>query len=583
MKISAGVVSHMAITVNGVELPKTILPNLLDVVVEQHAYLPAIFTLRFRDPGLQLLDEGPFAFLAPVEIAGKDQNNKLVTLISGEITAIEPEFNAGMSAELVVYGSDLTQRLYREIKSTTYLNVKDSDLATQFAQTAGLAAEVEATKTVYDHLYQHNQSDLHFLMQRAWRIGYECYVANGKLIFRRPKPGAAQVTLTWGDDLLSFRPRIALAEQVEEVLVKGWDVQKKSALIGRADQGIFYPNIGDQTQRDAQQGGKLVIVDQPVVSQSEAEILAMARFNELSGAYIEAEGEAYRRPELCAGCVIKLKALGKRFSGDYWITSAIHTYTSSGFRTRFAVRGSRTGLLTEQLNGRSHLDRWPGVAPAIVTNTDDPKRWGRVKVKYPWLSDEDESDWARVVSAGGGPEAGFCLTPAIDDEVLVAFVHGDFGQPVVVGGLWNGKDALAPPTATAPEGEKPLVRTWHSRTGHAITMYDNADNKVVIQTKSGHAVTLDDAQRRISLITAGNLAITLADEGKEIEIKAAGGKVTVKADNEVQVEATGNLRLKAGGNLQLEATGNLEMKAVGGATLQGAARVAIQAPQISLG
>jgi hypothetical protein len=41
---------------------------------------------------------------------------------------------------------------------------------------------------------------------------------------------------------------------------------------------------------------KVIIVNQPVVSQSEADALA-ARLNEISRAFIEAEGTAYRCPD----------------------------------------------------------------------------------------------------------------------------------------------------------------------------------------------------------------------------------------------------------------------------------------------
>ena len=235
---------------------------------------------------------------------GKDANDKPLSLIKGEITALAPEFGEGMIAELVIRGYDQSHRLYREVKSKTYLNVKDSDLATQFAQHAGLTATVDVTPTVYDHLYQHNLSDLQFLMQRAWRIGYECYVDGEKLIFRKPTTASAKLTLAWGEDLLSFHPHMTLAEQVEDVEVKGWNVQKKAPIVGKASKGALYPKTtdkGDVWSKKLEVTAKMVIVDQPTVSQAEAMILAQARLNEISGVFMEAEGLAFRRPEIKAG------------------------------------------------------------------------------------------------------------------------------------------------------------------------------------------------------------------------------------------------------------------------------------------
>jgi uncharacterized protein involved in type VI secretion and phage assembly len=204
--------------------------------------------------------------------------------------------------------------------------------------------------------------------------------------------------------------------------------------------------------------------------------------------------------------------------------------------------------------------RWPGAVTAIVTNTDDPNGWGRVKVKYPWVTDEDESFWARVAAAGAGPQSGLAAVPAVDDEVLVVFLHGDFDQPYVLGGLWNGKDGLPPATAAAPAGEKPLVRSWRSRTGHHITVYDNADNKVEVVTSGGHALVLDDAARKITLQSAQGLEIVLDDNGQ---------KVTITGSGSVAVTAGTSLTLK-GANVKVEATGSLDLQASGPVRVKGA-------------
>lgn len=544
MPESSNLASQVRIKIAGNPVPNEVLVNLVETTVDQHTHLPHMFTIRLYDPELKLLDEGPFDLTKLVEISAETGDGKEISLIKGEITALEPAFGEGMNAELVVRGFDKAHRLYREMRSRTYLNVKDSDLVSQIAQNAGLKTEVETTQTVYDHIYQHNQSDLDFLMQRAWRIGYECFVDDEKLYFRKPPTGGDSVTLTWGQELLSFSPRMTLAEQVDEVIVKGWDVAKKSAITGKAQRGRLYPKVDESkdgaTWAQSFGTGKLIIVDQPILSQEEANTLATARLDEISGAFIEAEGVAFRAPDIRAGKMVKLEGLGKRFGGSYLVTSATHTYTATGLTTTFAVRGTRTGLLAEQMMQQRPLDRWIGVVPAIVTNTDDPKDWGRVKVKYPWMSDEEESDWARVAGQGAGPEAGLCIIPEVDDEVLVSFVHGDFGQPVVLGGLWNGQHPLPGEVSNAGSGEKPLVQSWHSRTGHWIALYDNADNKIEIVSAGGQKIVIDDANKKIVVEGTG-----------DIEVKGTG---TVK------IEGSGDVKIVAGGSLSLEASREVKVK-----------------------
>jgi phage protein D/phage baseplate assembly protein gpV len=555
MPQNSPLVSQVLMKLDGNDVDHTILTKLVSVVVDQHAYLPGMFTLTFYDTDLKLLDQGPFDLTKKLTVSMENEGGEPFPLIDGEITALEPVFQESMVAELVVRGYDKSHRLFRQTKSKAFLNKKDSDLASDIAQAAGLNAEVEVTSIVYDHIFQDNQSDMDFLSQRAWRIGYECYVSEKKLYFRKPPAAQSGISLTWGQDLISFQPRLTLAEQVNEVVVRGWDVQKKDAIVGRAQSGKLYPKIKEPkdgaTWAEAFGNGKVIIVNQPVVNQAEADALASARLNELSGAFIEAAGEAFRRPDIKAGRYLELKGLGGRFSGKYLVTRATHMYTPEGLKTSFTVNGARTGLLSDQILNQSPLERWPGAVIAIVTNTDDPKTWGRVKVKYPWMTDDAESDWARLIGPGGGKKAGFLAIPNVGDEVLVVFEHGDFNRPFVLGGLWNGKDSIPPKTDNAPTGEKPLVRTWCSGKGHRITMYDNQDNKIEVISAKGHQITMDDANKKISIVSTNGLKIVLDDSGKKVSFESGG---------EIEIKSTSNMKIQAGGNLDIQANGQVNVK-----------------------
>ena len=86
----------------------------------------------------------------------------------------------------------------------------------------------------------------------------------------------------------------------------------------------------------------------------------------------------------------------------------------------------------------------------MVSDATDPEKAGRVKLTFPWLSDDYVSDWARTVQPGAGKDRGWPVLPEVGDEVLVAFEQGDFSRPTVLGGLYNGVD-------TMPSGPADLV------------------------------------------------------------------------------------------------------------------------------
>jgi phage protein D len=562
------------LTVDDEPVQSPVIKHLAEVIVDQHSHLPDMFSIRLHDPELKLIDSGPFDLTKTVKIEADTSDGTTVTLIEGEITALEPEFAEGMVASLVVRGYDKSHRLYRESKSVAHLNKKDSDLAEEIARAHKLKSQVDSTTTVYDHIFQDNLSDLGFLMRRAWRIGYECFVSEDTLYFRKPPTEEASLSLTWGDDLVSFRPSLNLAEQVDEVIVKGWDMVKQATIVGRAQKGSLYPQIGEEkdgaTWAQSFEAGKHVIMDESVVNQAEADILAAARLDEISGTFGSAEGEVFRRPDIQAGRMVEFKNLGKRFSGAYLVTRATHTYTPQGFRTIVQVLGSRTGTLVEELTHARPQKQWLGVVVAIVTNTDDEENLGRVKLKYPWMADDAESDWARLAILGGGPEAGFAAIPAVGDEVLVAFAHGDFNQPYVLGGLWNGKNKLPPETKKASKGEKPLIREWRSHSGHFIAMHDNADKKIEIKTARGYTVTLDDKHKNIAISGPGNLKINMNNEiviesGANLIIKAAGDmtfeskKVVNIKGRQVNIEAMNEATMK-GVNVEIDGSIMTEVK-----------------------
>ena len=127
-----------------------------------------------------------------------------------------------------------------------------------------------------------------------------------------------------------------------------------------------------------------------------------------------------------------------------------------------------------------------GVVVALVTSVHDPEDLGRVELKFPWLSDSQKSPLARVAAPLAGKKRGLYYMPEVDDEVLVAFEHGDFSHPYIIGYLWNGVDK--PPET---ETENRVIVTPG---GHTLRFEDKAGaRRVVLKSSAGHSVTLDDA------------------------------------------------------------------------------------------
>jgi uncharacterized protein involved in type VI secretion and phage assembly len=203
-------------------------------------------------------------------------------------------------------------------------------------------------------------------------------------------------------------------------------------------------------------------------------------------------------------------------------------------------------LLADSEGREAFAKRILGVVAGVVTNNQDPDGLGRVKVKFPWLSDEEESAWARVAAPMAGAQRGFYFLPEVEDEVLVAFEHGDARFPYVLGALWNGKEK--PPEANG-DG-KNNVRSIKSRSGHIIRLDDtDGAEKIEIIDKSGNnKIVIDAANNKIEITS-----------DKDITLSAAKGTIKLDAQK-IEIHSSADTKIEAGAGMDVKATGVMNVK-----------------------
>jgi phage protein D len=271
--------------------------------------------------------------------------NDLEKIIVGEITGLEPAFQANSLPTVVVRGYDHRHRLLRGRETRSFIQMKDSDIAKRIASAAGLRAQVTDSKVTLDYVLQHNQTNLAFLQDRARRIGYEVYVKDKILYFQRPRHTDPEaITLSLSEDIIELYPRLTTMSQVGEVVVRGWDVNKKEPIVGQAGTGqeatkMAGHNSGPYTANQAFGRSGAAAVTQPVFNQAEAEQMALGQFNDMALTYISGEGVCYGRTDVRAGIVAKIEGAGQTFSGLYYLTSAEHTMTpAERYQTRFTFQ-----------------------------------------------------------------------------------------------------------------------------------------------------------------------------------------------------------------------------------------------------
>ena len=196
-------------------------------------------------------------------------------------------------------------------------------------------------------------------------LGFELFVQGEQMHFRPPTEGEV-LELQWLSNLESFRVRVASAEQVRAVEVRGWDYRRQSnqeivARMPKSDStssaqflpssstssstgssivsSVFSSVDGSQATppstvitatefgagaQAAQLGDntpdpQLLVVDKPVFSNEEAEQLATALWQEVGGEFVQADARAPGDPAIRVGKVVDLTNMG-RYSGRYYVT-----------------------------------------------------------------------------------------------------------------------------------------------------------------------------------------------------------------------------------------------------------------------
>jgi phage protein D len=289
---------------------------------------------------------------------GRDRQRLMMV---GEITSLRPSFPAGGQPMLAVSALNLLHRFRRQQESTAYEAMTDSDIAREIANRLDIDVrtdpEAEENEQEYEYVFQDNQYDIVFLMERARRIGYDLFVEesaedgraeDGKLYFG-PSLGVRDrtYTLTYGKSLVEFQPELTTANQVAEVTVRGWnpvDKQKIEVTVKRSE--LRTTGVGQRGGQAAIEQSynqkKEVVATRPVRDEAEARVLARETLERIAKDLVKATGTTVGLPDLRAGTVLVVDGIGERFRGRYFVTATTHALGDGGYTTQFECRREET-------------------------------------------------------------------------------------------------------------------------------------------------------------------------------------------------------------------------------------------------
>ena len=262
----------------------------------------------------------------------------------------------------------------------------------------------------------------------------------------------------------------------------------------------------------------------------------------------------------------------KENMGEYRVISVEHCVDRDDYYNRFVA----VPLGMEYAMYEPETIAYPEIAEVVAN--DDPKKQGRVQVRFFWQRHLGEQTfWLRVQTPDAGvltdnsSNRGFQFIPEVGDQVMVSFEQGNPHRPYVSGSMYHGKNT---------KEVSNNIRSITTKSGSTIVFDDTESaEKITIKDKKGNIITFDSKDKSLSLqspetinISAKNVKIN-AQENVEITaekdiITHSKSETVINSEVDIDLVSQKNISLQSEERMTLRSDNTLAIEAQNKATLR---------------
>jgi len=506
-----------------------------------------------------------------VEIAAFYGAHRPQVVFSGIVTGFRLRLKEGSGPQLELTCRDRAIRMGGIGRRAHFAEMRDTEAMAAVIAAAGLSADIAATPGPVSDIVQYDCTDWDFLRLLAGRNGLVLSVAAGHVRAAGPDPAAAtRLTLTTGIDILEFDASLDAAPMEKADAVSGWDpaaqqvVTETREVKGPAGWGNL--QVGRLSEAT---GGRTRGATVPFArGQAALAGLAQARADRAALAAIRGRCTYIGSAAAGPGDSVELAGLGSRFSGTAYVAGVVHRIEAGTWTTTAELGLPRVG--PDEADGLSQAAGGGIAAPlhglhvgtVLALTGGEAGAFGdetMIRVRLPLFGEGPAEIWARHAAPYASKGSGLLFLPEIGDEVIVGFLSGDPGAPVVLGAL-HGAAHPRPAAAGDRNGQKMLA----TRSGLALAFDD--DRKVLsVVTPGGQRIDLNDAQKSLTLTDMAGNVITMGERG-----------VTIDSKGMLELTAAGPVSITSGADVSLGGA-NVTLEGTTGVTARGGAQAELSA------
>ncbi len=428
-----------------------------------------------------------------------------------------------------------------------------------------------------EYTVQFNESDLHFITRLMEEEGYfyffEHTASSHKLIVSKQNGAFTDIDgppmhLSGGESDATWimdwsRPTGTVRGKMK---LKDYDPEKPDTLL-QAERSTTL-KVGGAPQRDDFRWPALSFDSGTISDRSNLELEAA----EASASLYEG---ASHYGKLVPGGKFKIETRPSAgpYDATYVVRSVVHEVhdetvlnqdAPASYINRFTVFPASVNWRQPMVTPRPRMD---GIHAAIVLGPEGEEIYtddlARVKVRFYWDHRDEATDaqsvWARVIQPWGGKGWGAQFIPRVGTEVAVAFVDGDPDRPIVVGGLYNGRDT---PIYSKADKTKSGFRTRSTLKGGTSEF-----NEFTFDDKKGSELIYQQAQKDLKTyvkndqsLTVDNCRIVTVKKDETVDIQN-NQTIKVKQDHSLTVtQGNRTIDVQQGNNLLKVDMGNHDVK-----------------------
>lgn len=553
-----------------------------------------ILRVTVKSKGKQIRDEYGVISVSVTRQIGKIPTANL-TLIDGDMPT--GEFNAGNSNDFIPgreieilagYGADETvifkglvirQSLSISRSNSVNLSVEckdkavkmtkcrkrvhhqgdtDNTILSKLIKDNGLESDVSNTGKACNPI-QYDSTNWDYLLTRAEANGLQVMVTDGRVQLAPVETQDSPVmTVKYGYNLYNFSAKLDATSQLKSVTTHAWDPSEQKMIKAQSDN----LDISSQGNLDSKQlsevlgAENLELWSTPPMSQADLKAWANARLLRPQLSLIQGSMTFAGDIRAVPGAYIKLEKVGDRFNGNVYVTGVTHKLSNGTWTTDVKFgRPDKSFTRTPNLSAPPANGLVPpirGLHIGVVTQLDeDPDQANRVQVEIPTLGDQSTHVWARLANFHASQGFGAFFIPEIGDEVILAFLDNDPGNPVILGSLYSGK--RQPPV---PMDKENNIKKILTREGMELE-FDEENKAILLKTPGDNQLSLSDSDK----------AVTIKDQnGNTVELSSSG----ISLDSPKDISISGmNVSISAKAGIKLDAKQAVDISAKTDATIKG--------------